>query len=112
MKSLDSLAVSDTRYNSWMHFPEYHLNIYLRLTKRYLNGAMHNTIDLASIVIDEDHRSKNHFSRFLSEVEKIAEKTGRVVYVESLLNKRLKQYLLNNGYTECYIDVNSVFKII
>lgn len=112
MKSLESLAVSDVRYNSWMHFPEYHLNIYLRLTKRYINGAIHNTIDLASICIDEEHRSKKHFTHFLNHIEKIAEKAGRLVYVESLLNKRLKQYLLNNGYTECYIDVNSVFKII
>ena len=112
MKSLELLAGSSIRYNSWMHFPEYHLNIYLRLTKRYINGAMHNTIDLASICIDEEYRSKKHFTRFLDYVEKIAETAGRVVYVESLLNKRLKQHLIKNGYSECSLNDDSVFKII
>ena len=112
MQLLESHAMSDSKYSNWLYFPEYHMDIYLRLTKRYINGVMHNTIDLASISICEEYRSKGYFTRFLKAVEKIAEKSGRSVYVESLLNKQLKKFLLSNGYIECYIDENSVFKVI
>ena len=112
MRNLELLATSNKKYNGWLYFPEYYLNIYLRITKRYINGTFHNSIDLATISVDEDCRNQGHFTRFLNHVEQVADKSGRIVYIESIVNKQFKKFLLKSGYSECYLNENSVFKII
>jgi GNAT superfamily N-acetyltransferase len=55
-------------------------------------------LDIASVEVDEKHRGCGIFKAFLSEFEREAAKMNRGVFVESILNTRLKDYLMGNGY--------------
>ena len=85
--------------NQWLTFPAYHLRIYMRLGPLYPMGE---TLQLASLEVDEDHRGKGHFTRFLAlcEAEALVAGVG-AVYVENVGAARLRAFLVRRGYVEC-----------
>lgn len=58
------------------------------------------TIDIASVEVYEQHRSKGFFTMFLSCVEELADQEGRAVYVESVMESRLAGFLIARGYIQ------------
>lgn len=74
------------------------LRAYVRVTRHKVNGALADTIDVASIEVDEAHRGKGTFTRWLAKVEALAREHHRTVYVESVLQERLVPFLIARGY--------------
>jgi hypothetical protein len=101
---------NDIKTHQWFYFKEYHLNIYIRITNRYINGKFVNIIDLSTIEIEESFRNKGYFTKFLIYVELIATEYNRLIYVESILNSILMDFLLNRGYLVANMDTYSLYK--
>jgi GNAT superfamily N-acetyltransferase len=91
------------------------MKVYVRRSVRYLTNTPVKCLDVASIEVDEDHRGNGVFTAFLNRFEQEAKKLNRVVYVESILEPRLYQFLLTKGYKDvpgtCETSP-TVFKII
>lgn len=58
-------------------------------------------LDIATIEVDEEHRGKGVFTRFLTLVEEEAEKRHMAVWVESIQEPRLIPFLKARGYQQC-----------
>jgi hypothetical protein len=84
--------------NLHIRIEELYLNAYIRVTQRYINHVMTETIDIGSVEVDQEHRNCGCFTQFLICVENIAKKWHRKVYVECVLNKILHQILQKRGY--------------
>lgn len=67
--------------------------VYVRKSRRFLNGEAITTLDIASI--EAIVRGKGFFKT----VRVAAENSGLSVYVENVLEPRLVDHLLRNGYT-------------
>jgi GNAT superfamily N-acetyltransferase len=87
---------SDFR-NLWIR--QRYLTAYVRKSKRYINQHLVECFDIGDVGVDERHRRKGVFRRFLKEVEDAAAARGRVVFVESVMNPVLEEYLVKMGYT-------------
>ena len=86
------------RFNQWIYFPEFHLNLYYRITRRLIDGSVVDTLDLATIEVDDGFRGKGFFAAFLDDVEILADKYSKTIFVESILNENLYIYLMRRGY--------------
>lgn len=73
------------------------LTAYLRWTCRYIsvNGTMvkYDTLDIGSASVPEDYQRKGIYKAFLNKIEEIADKYGRVVFHENVLNEDLAKYI-------------------
>lgn len=90
------LASTDGPPNQWIR--ERCMNVYVRKSKRYINGKMVDCLDFASVEVDERHRGKGYLKKFLVRFEQEATKLKRAVYVESILEPRLVPFLTRMGY--------------
>lgn len=82
------------RGSEWVDVPEG--RIYLRAGER---PGIGRTLEIPNIEFDEGARGKGAFTRYLTEIEKMAsERNFEGVYVEQLFNKRLEQFLRKRGY--------------
>ena len=81
MKSLIAELNLGNGLHRWFDIEEYHLNAYIRITKRYINGIFYDTLEIANVKVDEDYRNNGYFSMFLSEMESIALNFGRTIYI-------------------------------
>lgn len=82
--------------NEWI--AEKNIRVYIRRSVRYINGKMVPALDIGSVEVDEDKRGQKVFTRFLTRFEAAAKALQRIVYVESILEPRLYDFLLKNGY--------------
>jgi GNAT superfamily N-acetyltransferase len=95
--NLDSFI--DSKYPSNVWIQERNISVYVRKSNRYLlDKKITSCLDLASVEVEERHRGKGIFTAFLSRFEKAAHDTNRVVYVESILEPRLREFLKTKGY--------------
>ena len=80
------------------------IQMYIRLTKRYLNGVVYNTIDIANISVPLYLRGKGTFK----ELNKLCEKhTMRdAIFYESVLNVKLLKHFENPANNWIYV-INS-----
>lgn len=90
------LADANRPSNQWIR--ERFMDVYVRRSKRYLNGQMIECLDFATVEVDERRRGKGHFTKFLLRFEQEAAKLKRAVYVESILEPRLVPFLTRMGY--------------
>jgi len=72
------------------------MRIYLRKTQHYLGGAVVPTLDVGSVEVEESCRGQGIFTTYLE----LIEAGERTVFVESVLNARLQEFLRKRGYTE------------
>ena len=113
--NLKQFLSNDSLRNAWLDEPN--MKVYVRRSIRYLADIpnLSPCLDIASIEVDEDHRGNGVFTAFLDRFEQEAKKLNRVVFVESILEPRLYQYLLTRGYTDvpgtCEMSP-CVFKIV
>ena len=97
--NLHNFISNDKLRNAWIK--ERGISIYIRRSVRLLDPNSTTAtpcLDIGSVEVDEDERGKGIFTAFLSRFEREAEKIGRAVYVESILEPRLKKFLLKQGY--------------
>lgn len=105
---------NDSIRNTWIY--EHDIEVYIRRSLRTLSGSYTaSCFDVANVSVTEERRGCGIFTGFLSEFETHAKTRNRVVYVESILEPRLYQFLLKRGYTTHSLSHSicpSVYKII
>jgi GNAT superfamily N-acetyltransferase len=94
--NLDTFLATDGLRNSWIK--ERDIEIYVRKSVRLIGSETYPCLDIGSVEVREKHRGQGVFTAFLYRFEQEAKKLGRGVYIESILNLRLKTYLLTKGY--------------
>ncbi|MBL4833933.1 MAG: hypothetical protein JKY26_08160 [Pseudomonas sp.] len=72
------------------------INAYMRIAYHRIEGQFAETLDIGSVECIEP--GKGHFTRFLTEVERLADKHGFPVFVESIMNPDLLGSLVRRGY--------------
>ncbi len=72
------------------------LRAYIRVTRHYINGVVVPTVDLGNVEADEP--GAGAFSAWFPELEALAQSMNRIVFVESILNRRLEAWLDRRGY--------------
>ena len=82
--------------NKWIY--ERKINVYIRRSSRIIGTLYLPCLDLATVEVDENYRGQGIFTKFLIRFEKLAKNENRVVFVENIMNERLKTFLLSNGY--------------
>jgi len=85
--------------NGWFYTCE-NQEVYLRKSRRMINGKHVQFIDIANIKTHEAHQGKGRLTNFLSFLKDL----GLNIYFENVLNEILIPFLLKNGYAE---DVNN-----
>lgn len=81
----------------WFEFGE--LKAYMRVSQRFqVEGAV-LALDIASVEMEPDSQGKGLFSGFLKQVEQVAVERNLYVFVESILNPLLVEYLPTRGYS-------------
>lgn len=73
--------------------------VYVRVTRRYINNELCNTVDIANITVNFDKQNSGIFKEFLSMVEKLSFKYQRTIFIESVLSELLIEKLPTYGYT-------------
>lgn len=85
--------------NEWIYLDEYKLSLYYRINKRMINKEIVDSLDLANIRIDSKHRNKRYFSKLINALEQEMSQFHIVVFVESIINPILSNYLQCIGYS-------------
>lgn len=100
------------RGNAWIEIP--HGKVYVRLTARPIGKVRLlgtpewiSCLDIASVEIDEEHRSKGIFKNWLKHAEQLADKRNITIYIENVLNDRLKKFFKYNSEYHEFYDYNS-----
>jgi hypothetical protein len=90
---LDEFLEADTR-NLWIYTED--VSIYVRKSNRMYNDKFIPCLDLATILVYEP--GKGLFTELLNI---LLDKNIKNIFVESILNERLYNFLLRNGFEEC-----------
>ena len=99
-ESIQHEAVKQDHWNGWINYRP--LQIYIRLTDRYLSGKAHRTLDIANISVDPRYQNKGIFSGLLDKLEEA--KLRDVLYIENVLatsdenQVRLLKFLERRGF--------------
>ena len=80
--------------NSYIY--EEHIEVYVRKSKRFIEGETRDFLDIANVTVEEKYRNQGVFTEFL----KRASKTGRNIFVESILNPALEHICEKQGFTK------------
>ena len=95
-KLIDQVAKGSYNARAWVE--EGPVNAYVRVTQHHFANAMWPTIDVAAVELLPEDRGHGYFTRWLSAIEALAHESGRAVYLESVLNKRMQPFYLRRGY--------------
>jgi len=87
---------NSTIRNKWFHDEK--CIIYLRKSKRYINGSFKECIEIASVEVFEDFRKKGIFKSLLLFIETIAKNNNQCVFIESIISDILLKYIQRIGY--------------
>jgi hypothetical protein len=80
--------------NSYVREPGFS-SLYVRVAKRYIEGKMQTTIDLANMTAKRP--GKGTFTRL---VERLMTQYGMIIYAECVLNPRLAGKLVRMGFVQ------------
>ena len=98
--------------NRWLEARYHPLKVYMRVRDRLdHDGTRIPVLDLASLSVKKEHQRKGHFTAFLELMETIAKENKRAVFVESILEPWLFQWLQEKrGYEVAPHDDRSLIK--
>lgn len=85
------------------------MSAYYRITTRLLGGTWAQTIDIASVSVEEKNRRKGKFTRLLSSIEKLADSENRAIYIESVQTDEFADFFARRGYER--INVNNFYRM-
>ena len=81
---------------SWVHGEEG--EIYLRYAQRHLQGKRTRCLDIATVNIYEQFRSKGVLTSVVQEVEKLSLLLNVPLYAENIFADRLVQFFIGRGW--------------
>ena len=99
-ESIQHEAAKQDHWNGWINCSP--LQIYIRLTTRYLSGKVNRTLDIANISVDPRYQNKGIFNGLLNKLEEA--KLRDVLYIENVLatsdenQVRLRRFLERRGF--------------
>lgn len=75
--------------------------MYVRKGKHFFDGDIHDTFDVANIEVTPSKRGKGYFKAFLVELNALLLNYPqfKYIYVQSVLEPRLTEYLPSVGFT-------------
>lgn len=88
-----------TNLSTSCHFYTNHVCLYAKVQYEWLNNTPTRVISIDSISTDRKEVGKGHFTKLLTELEELATKIGCPVYVNSVMNERLRDFLIARGYS-------------
>lgn len=74
------------------------LTAYLRFAEHAVRGQRTPTLDLANVTVDEEQQRRGVFHAFLVELESVADRLERTLYVENVMVTHLAEWLSRRGY--------------
>lgn len=100
--------------NAWIQVEDF--EIYVRDTRHLLcRGRIGNTFDIANINLpDSAKRSQGLFKQLLEEIQNLLESEyPRIdaIYIESVINLRLEDYLRRSNFKEVILYPNSFYRL-
>lgn len=95
--NLNTFINSPNIRNAWIQ--EKDIQVYVRRSIRALESKMVPCFDIGSVEVNEESRGKGIFTAFLRRFEKYAKQANKAVFIESILNKDLEEFLIKNGYS-------------
>lgn len=113
-KSIQPLIDFGSRFKKWpiaewIKLPDFYMVIYVRVSKRVIEGKQVITLDLANFEIQEDHQRKGLFTEFLEQTEKYAKNANMCVFIECVHNEHLRAFLTRKGYKDDGVIDNFCF---
>jgi hypothetical protein len=98
--NLDEFLRSNLR-NSYIE--EENIEVYVRKSKRRINGELMDFIDVANVHVDEKFRNRGVFTSFL---KRLISENSFNIYVESILNSTVERICLKLGF----LKINSEYE--
>lgn len=77
------LSAHRSSFNEWVKIPRLRLQVYLRRSLRPIEGQIRQTLEVATIQVQERYRRKGFARTFYGEVEAEASKRGLTVFAEN-----------------------------
>jgi GNAT superfamily N-acetyltransferase len=104
--TLQQFLESDLR-NSWIS--EGYIDVYVRKSRRIIDGQLTPCFDVASVTVQEDQQGKGLFTQFM---QRIILEIDTMIYVESILNPAVERVCESLGFTivKNFEDVNAYIK--
>lgn len=101
--SLQEFLESSLR-NAWI--VDGFIDVYVRKSKRIIDGKMVDCFDVASVSVQEDQQGKGLFTDFM---RMVIERMDCCIYVESILNPAVERICESLGFTVVrnFEDVNA-----
>ncbi|CAH6421071.1 Hypothetical protein UVM_LOCUS335 [uncultured virus] len=98
--------------NGYIDVHELHLSAYMRVWWRFDAKARVKvlTLEIVYVHVEQEHRSRGNFKRFLRAVEAITQNQERWVMVECVQNELLLEHLKGCGYMTKYEGDITVWK--
>lgn len=100
LRQAEADGIEEHRTRAWVR--EGPLEAYLRFAVHSIYGEMLPCLDVANVVVEEEHRNTGVFSSFLPRIESTADRLGRVVFVENVMVTHLAEWLSRRGYLVSY----------
>ena len=100
------------KHSSWTSFVSIPLISGLVI---HCRGRIGNTFDIANINLpDSAKRSQGLFKQLLEEIQNLLEEYPRIdaIYIESVINLRLEDYLRRSNFKEVILYPNSFYRLI
>lgn len=83
--------------SAWLTY-ERRFKVYVRKSRRYIDGKMYPALDIGNMSVPEKHHRKGYFTRFLTLLEATADERGDLVYIENILEPGIVGFLERRGY--------------
>lgn len=86
-----------SRDNKWFHDPN--IDIYLRKTKRIVDGQFLQTLDIANISVHDT--GIGFFTELLGQIEEFCKDSPiENIFIENVMTDRFCHFFVKRGYTE------------
>ena len=84
-------------HRMWLEDPP--VSVYVRWTSYWLGGDRYSpAVVIANVSVADGERGNGHFTRFLEDVERLADELHRAVVIESVLEERFRGFFERRGY--------------
>lgn len=74
------------------------IDVYIRVGKHVLDGALTSTIDIGNLAVNKHRRGAGHFTAFLGHLETLCNTKKRVLYMENVMDPRFQAFFEKRGY--------------
>ncbi len=90
--------------NTWINYPN-GMKVYVRKGHHMIGDTVESTFDVANISVPENLQKGGLFTYWLKTAEAEASERDLIVFVESVLNPHLAEFLTKRGYIKTGDDM-------